>query len=200
MEKQNASASWWQTLPGILTGIAAILTAIGGLLGIIYQAGLWGGKPSLPVREQIHSAAGMNQPSVAENGSDANNERASPPGKPLQAQAGHFVFKVLIVKREPYATDGSGQPTKLSLRFSVRVTDIKGISDYVDRTTIRLMADGSKLAPENSINVAVYDNQFIETDALFTVPADVGQLALQVGRDSDATAIIPINLETIKSP
>jgi hypothetical protein len=33
--KTGASGSWWATLPGILTGIAAIITAVGGLITVL---------------------------------------------------------------------------------------------------------------------------------------------------------------------
>ena len=36
--------SFWSTLPGILTGIAAIITAIGGMVGVLYQTGVIGSR------------------------------------------------------------------------------------------------------------------------------------------------------------
>ena len=36
--------SWWKTMPGMLTATAAIITALGGLLLALFQAGLLGGK------------------------------------------------------------------------------------------------------------------------------------------------------------
>src|SRR5881227_2974950 len=38
---EKSERSWWQTLPGILTAIAAIITAITGLIVALYQAGLF---------------------------------------------------------------------------------------------------------------------------------------------------------------
>jgi hypothetical protein len=35
-------SSFWSTIPGILTGIAAVITAMGGLLAILYQTGVIG--------------------------------------------------------------------------------------------------------------------------------------------------------------
>ncbi len=42
-ESQKPKSSWWQTLPGVLTAAAATATAIAGLLGVLHQAGLFGG-------------------------------------------------------------------------------------------------------------------------------------------------------------
>jgi len=43
--------SFWATLPGILTGIAGILSAIGGLLVILYQIGVIGPDKTPDVRK-----------------------------------------------------------------------------------------------------------------------------------------------------
>ncbi|MFH1216470.1 MAG: hypothetical protein V1706_08210 [Pseudomonadota bacterium] len=38
----NDKKSFWATLPGILTGIAAVITATGGIIAILYQVGVIG--------------------------------------------------------------------------------------------------------------------------------------------------------------
>jgi len=40
----NSKKSFWSTLPGVLTGIAAVITAIGGTIGVLYQTGTIGSK------------------------------------------------------------------------------------------------------------------------------------------------------------
>ena len=42
-ESQKPKSTWWQTLPGVLTAAAATATAIAGLVGVLHQAGLFGG-------------------------------------------------------------------------------------------------------------------------------------------------------------
>lgn len=47
MSESAARQSWWQTLPGILTALAALLTAVGGILALLFQYGVLGdGKDS----------------------------------------------------------------------------------------------------------------------------------------------------------
>jgi len=41
----SKTKSFWVTLPGILTGTAAIITASGSLLFTLYEAGVIGSKP-----------------------------------------------------------------------------------------------------------------------------------------------------------
>ncbi len=43
---QNGNRSFWTTMPGTITAIAALLTAIGGLIGGLYAVGWIGQKPS----------------------------------------------------------------------------------------------------------------------------------------------------------
>lgn len=43
MNRPQADTHWWKTLPGILSGLAAELTAIGGLLLALHQEGYLGG-------------------------------------------------------------------------------------------------------------------------------------------------------------
>ncbi len=42
MPEEEKARSWWQTLPGILTGTAAVIAAIGGLVGVLHQYGMFG--------------------------------------------------------------------------------------------------------------------------------------------------------------
>jgi len=37
-EKPQSAQSWWQTVPGILTGLAAIITAVTGLIVVLNRA------------------------------------------------------------------------------------------------------------------------------------------------------------------
>ena len=40
--KDDQPKSWWQTIPGILTGIAGIVTAIASLVAVLHQVGYLG--------------------------------------------------------------------------------------------------------------------------------------------------------------
>jgi hypothetical protein len=41
MTEESKVQSWWQTLPGILTALATVITAIAGLITILYQTGFF---------------------------------------------------------------------------------------------------------------------------------------------------------------
>lgn len=44
MSESPKPASWWQTLPGILTALAAIITALSGFVALLFQHGVLGAK------------------------------------------------------------------------------------------------------------------------------------------------------------
>jgi hypothetical protein len=53
MTEDSRSPSFWATLPGILTAFAAVITAIGGVVAILLQAGIIGGADKNPAQEQV---------------------------------------------------------------------------------------------------------------------------------------------------
>jgi hypothetical protein len=191
-------ASWWQTLPGVLTGVAALITAIVGLLALLAQQGMLGRKEAVigPLPSQLSADAGA---SPAGTGETSASPAPVLPGAKDEVRAGHYVFRLLDMKVEPYATGADGKPTSVALRLSIRVTDVMGVTDYVDRLTIRLAVDGAELIPENSINLAVMEKQAVVTEALFIVPADARRVELLVGRASDATARIPLEIQPART-
>lgn len=42
MTDPQKSSSWWQTLPGVLTALAALITALGGVAALLFQYGILG--------------------------------------------------------------------------------------------------------------------------------------------------------------
>jgi hypothetical protein len=46
----NEKKSFWETLPGVVTAIAGLLTAVGSVIGILYQVGVMG-----PPKEPNHT-------------------------------------------------------------------------------------------------------------------------------------------------
>ena len=52
-KSQRSKNSWWQTLPGALTAVAATATAVASLIGVLHQAGWFvggdDGKKSVPL-------------------------------------------------------------------------------------------------------------------------------------------------------
>jgi len=45
MAEEKKPQTWWQTLPGILTATATFITAVTGLIVVLYQSGVFNEKP-----------------------------------------------------------------------------------------------------------------------------------------------------------
>ncbi len=66
---------FWQTAPGILTGIAAVLSAVGGLLVVLLQLGILGGSSNTPPPTSIANAQAT-RPGVGPDPTNANTPAA----------------------------------------------------------------------------------------------------------------------------
>ena len=55
----DTDKGFWQTAPGVITAVAALITAVGGLLAVLLQTGVIGGDSSpAPAASAVSSAAG----------------------------------------------------------------------------------------------------------------------------------------------
>ncbi|HET6708254.1 hypothetical protein [Amycolatopsis sp.] len=70
-----AEGSFWKTAPGVLTAVAAMITAVGGLLAVLFQVGVLGGAGKSPP-----AASGGNPTSAAASSTAAGT--AGQGGKP----------------------------------------------------------------------------------------------------------------------
>jgi serine/threonine-protein kinase len=72
MADETTAKHWWQGLAGVVTAVAALLTAVGGMLAILFQYGVLGGADA---------------PEDA-SGSGASTSSAAGPDSPTSAPAG----------------------------------------------------------------------------------------------------------------
>jgi len=77
IQGQNGNRSFWATMPGIITAIAALLTAIGGLIGGLYAVGWIGQKPSPSPTPSTVTQQGSPPPSSPASGA-APTQESSP--------------------------------------------------------------------------------------------------------------------------
>jgi hypothetical protein len=67
MADDTKTTGFWQTVPGILTALAAIITAVAGLLIALYQAGLLSSPKSPPPNANSPNAAALVAPTLAQS-------------------------------------------------------------------------------------------------------------------------------------
>lgn len=60
MPEEKKDGSWWKTLPGIITGTATLLTAIGGLIMTLHQTGIIANANS----PQSQNTTGISEPTT----------------------------------------------------------------------------------------------------------------------------------------
>src|SRR4051812_18990360 len=119
-DKSQAPPSWWQTVPGILTGVAAIITAVTGLVIAFNHTGNRSeettlaslsapGGPQPPV-----SAADSPPPRPAGSGGRAQSI-ALPPVNPVKLAAGDAVITILSAEVEPL--DAESRSLTFGLRY-----------------------------------------------------------------------------------
>ena len=178
----------------MLTAVAAILTAVGGLLVALHQVGLLGGARP-PAAAAASSAALSSEPvapaSPAVQGAPVQPryQVALPNGSSvvLSNNRGEGTYQVLAATAERRTAD------VLTLKLSIRLTNA-GPSDIGFWTdSFRLLIDKVPRAPSNWLNSSVDARSAKEADIVFEVPAAARSLELKIS-SGDETGSIPLVL------
>ena len=195
-DKESDSKSWWQTLPGLLTAAAAIITALTGLLVAVHQAGLLGRGSQAPTQTQSKPQPAAESPRPIDTQSAVSAPSASvTSSRPLslpettQVRSGDAVYRLLSARLEPYS------PNKVSLRLSVRMTNNGRFPTNFWSDSFRLLVDGSLQAPTNDLNEIVSSNSAKDGDVEFVIPVSISTVGLQMGDVGDGKPAISINLK-----
>jgi hypothetical protein len=203
MDEKPKSTGWWQTLPGILTATAAVLTAVGGLVVAFHQAGFFdraSRKPSQAQNETLKPQKVTGSLSVTQTIPSATKSlpNASTVPYPVNLPAGtevrfgSAVYKILTARLDRYA------PGKLSLRFEVRMVNNGRFPTNFWGASFRLLVDGVPRAPDNSLNEIVDSNSAKDGVVEFVIPDTVNDVGLQVGEVGEGKPALPIPLKSEK--
>lgn len=192
--------TWWQTLPGMLTAAATLITAVTGLIVGLNQAGVLHGegRPVPPGR----SGESGTSPAVssASTGSGSTTTPAPPvaSGVPLryavtfpagaEATAGAGAYRILQARVAPRSSD------KLTLTFTVRVTGVRYPGLNFFGNDFRLLVDNVPREPEDAPNLLVGLQSSKDGDVVFVVDPAARHLVLQVGEVGHETSTIPLAL------
>lgn len=65
--EKKSKSEFWTTLPGVLTGAGALITAVAGLILGLYQYGVLGSKQGAPAKAEPAAAAEPGKPRESEN-------------------------------------------------------------------------------------------------------------------------------------
>jgi hypothetical protein len=188
--------SWLQTVPGLLTAVAALITAVTGLTVAVYQ-----------IRDsQISAPSGSEQPSPEKPDAAASQTPsgdggtqqpvALPAGMEVKLAQGDIVYEIRSARLEPYNAE------KDALRFTIRCTSNSPYPvNFWDRS-FRLLVDNVPRAPVSGLNEIVEGQSAKEGDIVFEVPTGENKVVLQISAPtpsgSDETTEIPFDLAAAK--
>jgi hypothetical protein len=187
---------WWQTLPGLLSAGAAIITAVTGLLIALHQSGFLDRGHQTPVQGQSSSQPVGERAKPADAQTAASHPAASSPSpgsltlpEMSQVRMGDAIYKILSARVEPMS------PDKVSLRLTIRLTNNGRYDTIFGTSSFRLLVDGYLQAPTNNVSEVVASNSSKVDDIEFQVPANVSTVGLQMGDVGEGKGTIDLKLK-----
>ena len=186
-EKLPGPPSWWQTLPGILTGIAAIITAVTGLIVVFNRTGN---------RSEDTRPASVSAPIVAQPGSPAASRTPGPGGGAGRAQSialpalsrvklagGVADITILSAEIEPLDLE------RRSLKLKVRYLNGGRYPANFWSDSYRLIVDDVPRAPTNLLNEVVPGDSAKEGDVVFELPVSAKNVVLQISSGEEKSRL-----------
>ncbi len=194
-DSESESKGWWQTLPGLLTACAAVITALGGLLLAVHQTGFFDLSSQPAAQTQSGTAPIGEKPDEVQTSASS---QAAPGGLSrqltvsgnTQVRSGQAVYDLLQTRLDPYS------PDKVSLHLSVRMTNNDRFDANFWAASFRLLVDGSLQPPTNNLDELVPAHSAKEGVVEFVIPVSVSTVGLQMGDVGDGKPAIPISLQS----
>ncbi len=182
--------SWWQTLPGILTGVAALITAVTGFIVAFNHTR---SEPSSPSSKS--SEAGTQTSRPAAESRDQSDRRASaktqpvalPPLNRVKLAGGDAVITLLAAEVEPIDLE------RKSLSLKVRYLNAGRYQANFWSASYRLIVDDVPRAPTNFLDELVDAGAAKEGQVVFEVPNTIKDVVLQISA-GDEKSRIPLTL------
>jgi hypothetical protein len=171
MAEGEGSNSFWKTVPGILTALAAVITAVGGMVAVLFQVGIIGHSPARPPVAAQTQVAPSAPTSVATTG--------APTGKPWTDAEAVFTDKDGTVTRMRAETVRFciSAETGITLNESQNIAFEKMSSIEVLRSDVALSAGGRATLRVTLSSGSTLEGS-ISSDCDFFGQTDVGRYSL----------------------
>jgi hypothetical protein len=181
-EAQN-KPSFWTTLPGILTGVAALITAVGGLLVAVHYGVKSESTDGTPQHNVIPGTNSAREGSKANQPGEARDGLRSPPPPPidpheaivtltendgttLTVDADSLRWEINGIQREVALSSGQSIPFD-----KIKTIDVLEVEDF--KTTVQVtLTDGRTL--KGAVNVPRLLG--------FAGESDIGHVRVEIGR------------------
>ncbi len=195
---QNGS-SWWTTLPGLLTALAAIITAVTGLVLALNQIGLFGSSSqdssSTAPREGAAPATGDGPAGAAGHAATmppggGTYEATLPLNQPMRS--GDVTYEIVGYEIRPDSDD------TLALSLDIRMTNHGRFDANFWDASFRLAAGKDTIAPSGGLNEVVAGDASKVGSVLFVIPDTTRSAALKIKFD-EGDRTVPFELQPVRS-
>jgi hypothetical protein len=201
MSEEAKPRNWWHTLPGVLTGVAAVVTALAGLLAALMQTGWVGGSKPTPAPQAAGStppapaaaapAATLETPRTAPRASEAPRAHAVALPAQRDYKLGPAVFKATFTLLKAEVVPQTAEKSALHIRLRMTNHD-RNDKNFWDRS-FRLLVDGVPVAPEGGLNELVPGDAAKEGEVIFPIPRGTASGTLRITYYDNSTDI-PLTL------
>jgi len=190
MSDDEKAKSWWQTLPGMLAGVAAIISASAALLVAINQGGWFSRSGAdLTRRDGAHVAVPQGS-GAADSGATAAAQGTLVPGRTSIAlpelreyRLGDLVFTLLSASLTPRTTEAG------TLSVRIRLLNNQNYTANFWNEQFRLFVDNVPESPSGSLNELVEGGAAKDAEVTFVVPRTASTLMLRIQDRTEKTDI-----------
>jgi hypothetical protein len=218
MSDEDKSRSWWQTLPGIITGLTAMMTALGGLVVAVKQTG-WLDRPKPPaVVAPAPTAPATRSTPPASAPAPQTPTGPSAPASPGRVDEREAATSLMRAPGVPYAVSlpvmrdytlgladtkatftllkaevAQQTAEKDALQIRIRMMNHNRFDANFWSQSFRLIVEGVPMAPDNSLNELVHAQSAKDGDVVFVIPRGTTHVKLAITY-LEARTDIPLEL------
>ena len=178
-------------MPGILTGIAAIITAVTGLIVVLNRAGSRTEERVTPSSQSVPVGAPSRSPAESRAPNPTLGGDAQPVVLPalnrLRLAGGDAVVTILSAQVEPIDAE------RRSLKLHLRHTNAGRYPANFWSDSYRLIVNDVPRAPTNLLDEVVNGDSAKEGDVVFEVPVSAKDVVLQIS-SGDEKSRVPLKL------
>jgi hypothetical protein len=187
MRHDEDKQTWWQTLPGVIAGVTAAITAVAGLVVAVKQTGWFSSqqRPAMTEKATSMSTAPSGPAAVTpaqERVAGASSRSVALPGM-REYTLGSLSFTLLKAELVPQTTE------KNALRIQVRMMNHQTYPANFWDDSFRLIVDGVPAAPQGGLNELVPGQSAKDGNVVFVIPRDTAAAKLLIRNGNDSTEV-----------
>jgi hypothetical protein len=180
--KSANGPSWWQTLPGILTGLAAIITAATGLIVAFSRTGSRS-EPLSPSSSSSPTTVSRDAQPATTAESPSPGAIPLPPLHEVKLAAGAAVVTILSAQVAPMNAE------RRTLTFDVRYRNAGRYPANFWSSSYRLIVADVPREPTNLLDEVVAPDSAKEGEVVFELPRGAKDVTLQISSGDEKTRL-----------